>query len=79
MNMFTLSQKELEQIAEWAKEQDAFVITAQQERGEAGNRPNYGAIGGELTYMFTPTGIGTIVKVVHAVTKAELDLTVYDW
>jgi hypothetical protein len=38
----------------------------------------YGAIGGVLTYLFTPTGIGCAVTVRHEVTKKELDLTDYD-
>lgn len=77
--MFTLSSMELATIAKWAKEQDEIVVAKQKAQGNAGDRPNYGAIGGELTYIFTPTSIGTIVKVVHGVTKAELDLTDYDW
>jgi hypothetical protein len=70
---------ELAKIAQWANEQDAIVVAKQKEQGVVGDRPNYGAIGSTLTYMFTPTSIGTIVKVVHGVTKAELDLTDYDW
>lgn len=77
--MFTLSSMELAQIAKWSKEQDDIVVARQQSLIGTGNRPDYGAIGGELTYMFTPTSLGTIVKVVHAVTKAELYLTDYDW
>lgn len=37
-----------------------------------------GAIGGRLTFCFTPTGIGTVVIVKDAVTKKEIDLTDYD-
>jgi len=39
--------------------------------------PYYGAIGGSMTWSFTPTGIGVVVKVKHA-SGAELDLTDYD-
>lgn len=35
------------------------------------------AIGGEFTYCFTPTGLGTIVKVKHYQGE-ELDLTDYE-
>lgn len=38
---------------------------------------NPGAIGGRLTYCFTPTGLGTIVKIVCSCGE-ELDLTDYD-
>ena len=40
----------------------------------------YGAIGGELTYSFTPNGIGCVITVKHESTGAELDLTdVSEW
>jgi len=38
--------------------------------------PYYGAIGGDLTYQFTPTSLGVIIKVLH-VSGAELDITDY--
>lgn len=38
--------------------------------------PYEGAIGGGLTYHFTPTGIGVVFKVTYDV--YELDLTDYD-
>ncbi len=42
--------------------------------------PYYGAIGGGISYTFTPTSLGTIVKVKEAITGEELDLTEYnDW
>lgn len=64
---------------EWAKEQDEAVLARQRLLTGTGARVNYGAIGGELTYSFTPMSVGTITKVTHAVTKAKLDLTDYDW
>jgi len=39
--------------------------------------PYFGAIGGDVTYHFTPTSIGTVFKVIHS-SGAELDLTDYD-
>lgn len=39
---------------------------------------NIGAIGGAYTYSFTPTALGTIIKVSNAVTKQEIDLTDYE-
>ena len=43
-----------------------------------GEVPYAGAIGGRLTYSFTPTGLGTIVVVKCGLTDEELDLTEYD-
>ena len=40
--------------------------------------PYYGAIGGALTFEFTPTSIGCAVKVKHGYTKNEIDLSDYD-
>lgn len=37
-----------------------------------------GAIGGEFTYSFTPTNLGTVVKVKSWITNEEIDLTEYD-
>ena len=39
---------------------------------------NPGAIGGQFTFKFIPTSIGTIIKVVYSATLEELDLTNYD-
>lgn len=41
-------------------------------------RRNTGAIGGQFTYSFTPTNLGTVVKVECGITKEQLDLTDYD-
>ena len=37
-----------------------------------------GAIGGSLTYSFTPTSIGVVKKVYDSLTDKELDITDYD-
>lgn len=37
--------------------------------------PYYGAIGGAVTFTFTPTSIGHFVVATHGYTKAKLDLT----
>lgn len=40
---------------------------------------NQGAIGGRLTYCFTPTGLGDVIKVKCSCGE-EIDLTIYeDW
>lgn len=42
--------------------------------------PYAGAIGGGLSYIFTPTSIGTSVRVKSAFTNNELDVTDYgEW
>lgn len=38
----------------------------------------YGAIGGAVTYRFTPNSIGTVIVVEHGYTKNEIDITDYD-
>ena len=38
----------------------------------------HGAIGGHLTYCFTPTGLGIIVKVQCGHCKEEIDVSDYD-
>ena len=65
---FVLSDKELEKIHKWSKKQDKKAGT-----------DYYGAIGGQLTYSFTPNSLGCVVKVIHDITKEELDLTDYEW
>lgn len=60
------------QIAERAFGDDAFINKIL----ETG--PYYGAIGGELTFSFTPNSISQVEKVTHAGTGATLDLTDYD-
>ena len=65
---FELTPEDMEKVMAFKKEQDEI-------RGS----DNYGAIGGALTYLFTPTGLGDIIEVKHA-TGAVLDLTnVDDW
>lgn len=84
---FELSEKQEQQIAAWDKEQDALMCERQLAEGiytgsiremlEEGV-PYYGAIGGALTFAFTPTSLGVVVKVTHGGTGAELDVTEYD-
>ncbi len=65
-----LTDEDRARVTLWSAEQDAAVAQA---RGS--DEWAYGAIGGQLTYRFTPTSIGTMVVVEHALTKATLDLT----
>lgn len=37
-----------------------------------------GAIGGRFTFSFTPTSMGTIIKIVDNIDKSEIDITDYE-
>jgi hypothetical protein len=69
-------------INAWLEELEPKILEKQSEHAREMGRmfgsPYYGAIGGGLTYEFTPTGIGVIVKVRESVTGEELDLTNYE-
>lgn len=54
----------------WLKMQRALMCQVQ-----GTHSPYYGAIGGEITYCFTPTSLGTILVVKHAGTGKEINLT----
>lgn len=69
--MFDLDDKAWDKITDWVREQDGLIT-------RMGGYPPDGDIGGSLTYEFTPTAVGTIVKVKHALTNEVLDLTDYD-
>lgn len=62
--MFNLTKEEHEKIDKWNKLQDEIVAKIQNSA-----EPYYGAIGGALTYSFTPTSLGMITKVRHTLTK----------
>jgi hypothetical protein len=86
---FVITEEEQKRILAWFKEQEAIVVQMQQQSGRYKDNPHvqelhqrgkgyYGASGGALTYHFTPTGIGTVFTVSHALTQETLDLTDYD-
>lgn len=73
-----LQQQRKEAIAEQKRtvnKQDPFYGTYQQS-WDLGF-PYCGAIGGEYSFVLTPTSIGTMIKVVYNPTKVEKNLT--DW
>lgn len=86
---FSLTQDQVNTANEWAKLLDKDVIEIQRKEMSPhdfatltsnGKYAYYGAIGGGLTYCFTPTGLGVITTAVHGYTKKELNLTDYsDW
>ncbi len=84
---FGLNRAEQAVVDEWAASLRAEII-AIQKRGSAktdfgdilANEPYYGAVGGGLTYAFTPTSLGTICVVTEAITKKSLNVAdATDW
>jgi hypothetical protein len=62
--MFELTQNQTEKLGKWLLEKWPDGL------------PYGGAIGGHITYSFTPTSIGTVVKI-HCIGE-ELDVTEYE-
>lgn len=62
---FNLEIEQEKKASEWIKNQ----LTSKPK--------NSGAIGGRFTFSFTPTSLGTIIKVEDNQTKEILDLTDY--
>lgn len=60
---FTLSDEQYLRLASWYEDLPSAPV---------------GAVAGRLTYQFTPTSLGDVVKVVDEVTKQQIDLTDYN-
>ena len=82
---FKLTEEDMEKVAAWNAEQDKIAYKKQMKQKNFGvklahflGKPDYGACGGSLTYSFTPTGLGCVIKVKHEYTGNELDLTDVD-
>lgn len=75
---FCLDERQIREIADWSAEQDNMYKKSNLIKD---NCEYYcGAIGGELTYLFTPTSIGMAIKVHHSGTNQNLDVSHYeDW
>ncbi len=65
MKLFEFSDLEAASAIEWDKAHECSL------------KDDRGAIGGRLSYTFTPTSLGCIIKV-KCGCGAELDLTAYD-
>jgi len=65
--MFSLDKKELKKFHKWDIEHKKTCEML-----------NSSAIGGRITYCFTPTGLGTIIKVTCACGESH-DCTEGDW
>jgi len=61
---FYLSEEDEKKYAEWSKNHNCPITYT-------------GAIGGKTTFQFTPTGLGSIIKVICGCGE-ELDLTDYE-
>lgn len=88
--MFNLTVSQKERLDKWLEGQNALAIEHQKEVYKQPNAiiaacwedgfPYTGAIGGCITYHITPTSLGIAIKVTHAITKNEIDLSDYeDW
>lgn len=63
--MFKLDEEQYKKLDKWYEQQ--------------GIAERYGgAIGGALTYSFTPTSLGIVTKVTNNFNKETIDLTNYD-
>lgn len=77
--MFSLDAQQISKLNEWSGEQDKKVVELQ--KGTKLEHPDeayYGCSGGALTYMFTPTTLGLVVKVQNNLTSEIIDLTDYE-
>ena len=68
--IFELEDKELSNFREWDEEHKKVC--------EIYTQGIRGAIGGRLTFSFTPTSLGTAIKVKCAC-GVECNVTEYDW
>ena len=74
---YSFTPAQVKRLAEWEAEQDQEWVKSNKPGRSFDGKAYYGAIDGALTYMFTQTGIGTIVKVKH-IAGTVIDLTDYD-
>jgi len=74
MLRFSLTEQQEKEIRKWREEHDCSLRT--DDRGVKGEI-YVGAIGGAITYQFTPTGLG-ICEGVKCACNQTLDLTDYD-
>ena len=84
---FSVDKEQMVKINKWKAELDKNTIAKQKETMSAadfslltqdGKYPYSGAIGGDLTYSFTNTSLGTVVTVKDGFTGEELNVTDYD-
>ena len=86
--MFTVTEEQHTQIEEWLKGVYAKQVIIQQNNTENPSEimkycwekgvPYTGAIGGGLTYSFTPTSVGVGLIVKESLSGETLDVTDYE-
>lgn len=81
---FNLTVAEARCINDWAQSLVPEILAKQRKDGtqlDPGDKvPYYGAVGGGLTYCFTPTSLGTILVVKETITGKELNVSnALDW
>jgi hypothetical protein len=86
INMFSLDKEQRKKVTVWKNELDKKTIERQRAsmspedfEGLTGNGkyPYGGAIGGSLTYSFTDTSLGTVIKVKDGFSGEEIDVSDY--
>ena len=91
MITFTLTDEEEQKVKTWLKQVYVKAIDEQKQKIFSSHEfydtykmcwdlgyPYTGAIGGGLTYSFTPTSLGIVVTVEESLTNEKLDLTDFD-
>lgn len=73
---FTLDEDQETRLAAWVLVQDR-VVTERVRALACGPIAPRSDIGGFLTYLFTPTSMGVLLRVRHGGTGDEVDLTDY--
>lgn len=68
---FNLTAGQLERFAAWDEEQNVEI------RNSNAGKLSVGASGGQVTFEFTPTGMGTLTIARNTLTKKSIDLTEY--
>ena len=91
MYNFNLTADQMIRLNQWSAEQNRQAVAEQRINPPIGVscelldecwNEGYaygGAIGGSLTFMFTPTGLGVVTKVRDAFTQQEIDLSDYGY
>jgi hypothetical protein len=79
---FVLNRAEQAVVDEWVESLRPEIMAAQGKQFDtiSPDTPYYGAVGGGLTYSFTPTGLGDIIVVKESITGKELNVSeALDW
>lgn len=78
---FSINVAEAAVISKWLNELKPRILEKQGKPPlDTNGEPYYGAIGGGVTYSFTPTGLGDILVVTEAITGEKLNVTeALDW